>query len=95
MSHDSGHLWNTVFGFGGDPHFGPLHLLSYVFIFGGFILLAAAWRVLHRAQSAHELATSGPYQRIRHPQYAGFVLIIVVLMIKPYGLFGQREIERV
>jgi len=28
-------------------------------------------------------------------EIAGFVLIIVVLMIKPYGLFGQREIERV
>ena len=26
---------------------------------------------------------------------AGFVLIVVVLMVKPYGLFGQREIERV
>ncbi|MES2363214.1 MAG: branched-chain amino acid ABC transporter permease [Pseudomonadota bacterium] len=28
-------------------------------------------------------------------EIAGFVLIIIVLMIKPYGLFGQREIERV
>lgn len=28
-------------------------------------------------------------------EIAGFVLIIVVLMIRPYGLFGQREIERV
>lgn len=28
-------------------------------------------------------------------EIAGFILIIVVLMIKPYGLFGQREIERV
>ncbi len=28
-------------------------------------------------------------------EIAGFVLIILVLMVKPYGLFGQREIERV
>ena len=28
-------------------------------------------------------------------EIAGFTLIIVVLMVKPYGLFGQREIERV
>ena len=28
-------------------------------------------------------------------EIAGFVLIIFVLMVKPYGLFGQREIERV
>ena len=25
----------------------------------------------------------------------GFLLIIVVLMVKPYGLFGTRRIERV
>jgi branched-chain amino acid transport system permease protein len=28
-------------------------------------------------------------------EIAGFVLIVLVLMVKPYGLFGQREIERV
>ncbi len=28
-------------------------------------------------------------------EIAGFILIIVVLMVRPYGLFGQREIERV
>ena len=28
-------------------------------------------------------------------EIAGFVLIVIVLMVKPYGLFGQREIERV
>jgi branched-chain amino acid transport system permease protein len=28
-------------------------------------------------------------------EIAGFVLIVVVLMVKPFGLFGQREIERV
>ncbi len=28
-------------------------------------------------------------------EVAGFVLIVLVLLAKPYGLFGQREIERV
>lgn len=28
-------------------------------------------------------------------EIAGFVVIIIVLMIRPYGLFGQRELERV
>lgn len=28
-------------------------------------------------------------------EIGGFVLIVLVLMVKPYGLFGQREIERV
>jgi protein-S-isoprenylcysteine O-methyltransferase Ste14 len=82
LSHDSGHLWNTLFGWGGDPHAGPLHLLSYVFIGGGLILVGTAWRVLHRAQSAHELATSGPYRRVRHPQYVGFVLIMLGFLLQ-------------
>ena len=28
-------------------------------------------------------------------EIAGFVLILVVLMVRPYGLFGKAEIERV
>ena len=28
-------------------------------------------------------------------EIAGFVLIIVVLMVRPFGLFGERDIERV
>jgi branched-chain amino acid transport system permease protein len=28
-------------------------------------------------------------------EIAGFVVIVVVLMVRPYGLFGSREIERV
>jgi len=26
---------------------------------------------------------------------AGFAMIIVVLMIRPFGIFGERDIERV
>ena len=28
-------------------------------------------------------------------EIAGFIVIILVLMIRPYGLFGSRDIERV
>ena len=28
-------------------------------------------------------------------QVAGFAMIIVVLMIRPFGIFGERDIERV
>ncbi|CAJ0889298.1 hypothetical protein R77569_03963 [Ralstonia mannitolilytica] len=45
-------------------------------IFGGFILLATAWRVLYVTQSAHRLATTGIYARVRHPQYVAFILIM-------------------
>ena len=77
LTHDAGHLWNTLLGWKGDPHFNPLHLLSNVFIFGGFLLLYSAWKVLYEAQQSRTLATTGPYAHIRHPQYAGFMLIML------------------
>ena len=77
FSHNAGHLWDAVFGWKGDPHLNPLHLLSNVFIFGGFILLYSAWKVLFEAQRTHTLATTGPYAHIRHPQYAAFVLTML------------------
>ncbi|HXV23187.1 MAG TPA: isoprenylcysteine carboxylmethyltransferase family protein [Alphaproteobacteria bacterium] len=77
FSHDAGHLLEMLFGWQANPHFGPFHLLSFAFIGGGFILISAAWRVLHAAQQRHELATSGPYAYVRHPQYVGFILIML------------------
>jgi protein-S-isoprenylcysteine O-methyltransferase Ste14 len=82
FSHDAGHLWQTLLGWQGDPHVNPMHLLSNLFIFGGFIVLASAWRVLHAAQQAGQLATTGPYAYLRHPQYAGFVLIMVGFLLQ-------------
>lgn len=75
-SHDAGHLWELLFGWDGNPHFNPLHLLSNLVIGGGFVLIAAAWRVLYTAQRAGQLAMAGPYAAMRHPQYVGFVLIM-------------------
>ena len=82
MSHDAGHLLEMLFGWEGNPHFGPFHLLSFAFIGGGFWLLAGAWRVLHAAQSRGTLATTGPYARVRHPQYDGFVLIMFGFLLQ-------------
>jgi methanethiol S-methyltransferase len=81
-SHDAGHLWATLFRLQGDPHFDAFHVLSMVFIFGGFILLSAAWRALYRAQRTHELAVTGPYAYIRHPQYAAFIMIMVGFLLQ-------------
>jgi protein-S-isoprenylcysteine O-methyltransferase Ste14 len=80
--HDSGHLWHTVLGLKGDPHFDILHIASSISIVGGFILLSASWRVLYQAQRNHELATTGPYAYVRHPQYVGFVIIMLGFLLQ-------------
>ena len=82
FSHESGHLWHTLLGWKVDPHVDPLHILSNVLIFGGFLLLASAWKVLYAAQRQHRLATTGPYARVRHPQYGAFVLILFGFLLQ-------------
>jgi methanethiol S-methyltransferase len=77
FAHESGHLPEMLFGWRGNPHFGPFHIVSMLLIGGGFILLSAAWRVLYQAQREGTLAETGPYAYIRHPQYVGFVVIMI------------------
>jgi protein-S-isoprenylcysteine O-methyltransferase Ste14 len=82
LSHNTGHLWETLLGWGGDPHLNPLHLLSYALIAAGFVIIARAWDVLYRAQRAGRLATTGTYAAVRHPQYDGFVLILLGFLLQ-------------
>ena len=82
LSHNAGHLWSTLLGEKADPHFGALHIASYVFLGFGFYLLSSAWNVLYHAQRRNALATAGPYARIRDPQYVGFVLILFGFLLQ-------------
>lgn len=82
FAHDSGHFWEMIFGWKNNPHFGPFHLVSFGFIFLGFSILAAAWPVLHSALQSGNLAKTGIYARMRHPQYVGFVLIMFGFLVQ-------------
>ena len=82
LSHNAGHLWVDLVGWKGDPHLSPFHVASWIFIAGGFWLIAVAWSRLHAAAQAGRLATGGPYERVRHPQYAGFIAIMVGFLLQ-------------
>ncbi|GAB3466118.1 isoprenylcysteine carboxylmethyltransferase family protein [Massilia terrae] len=82
LSHDAGHLFETVTGIQVNPHFGALHIASDLLIVLGFMLLASAWDGLYKAQRAHTLATAGPYAKVRHPQYVGFVIIMFGFLLQ-------------
>ncbi|WP_339864791.1 isoprenylcysteine carboxylmethyltransferase family protein [Paremcibacter congregatus] len=82
LAHDSGHLLEMMFGWEGNPHFGPFHILSFIFIGGGFWILSAAWNVLYKAQREGKMAVTGLYAKIRHPQYIGFIAIMFGFLLQ-------------
>jgi methanethiol S-methyltransferase len=82
LGHDFGHLWYTLLGFQGNPHWNPIHIASNLLIFGGFILLSSAWTVLYRAQRSGTLATTGAYAYVRHPQYVAFIVIMLGFLLQ-------------
>jgi protein-S-isoprenylcysteine O-methyltransferase Ste14 len=82
FSHDAGHLLEELFGWRTNPHFGPFHILSFLFIGAGFILISTAWKVLYDAQQAREMARTGVYDYVRHPQYVGFILVMFGFLLQ-------------
>ena len=59
-----------------------INMLSFAFIFAGFALLSKSWHVLYHAQRRHQIAASGPYRLVRHPQYIGFVAIMLGFLLQ-------------
>lgn len=82
VTHRGGHIWNDLIGWKADPHISPFHIASYIAIIAGLVLIGRAWPVLRRAQRAGNLASTGPYSRMRHPQYSGFLLVMVGFLLQ-------------
>ncbi len=71
-----------MFGWKTNPHAGPFHILSFLFITAGFFLISAAWKTLYEAQQIGKLATTGTYSYVRHPQYVGFILVMFGFLLQ-------------
>ena len=82
FSHDAGHLLEMMFGWKANPHAGPFHMLSFIFIGAGFILISTGWNELYKAQKSRRLATTGVYSYVRHPQYIGFISVMFGFLLQ-------------
>lgn len=82
FSHNSGHIFESLLGIKGDPHFSLFHIVSNLLVGAGFILISLSWKVLYEAVKANKIAQTGPYKIIRHPQYLGFSLIILGFLLQ-------------
>lgn len=81
FSYSAGHFWQTLFGLDDTALAYSVYLASYLLIAAGFVLIAYAWRKLYEAQRANKLAHTGPYSYVRHPQYLGFMLVMLGLLL--------------
>jgi protein-S-isoprenylcysteine O-methyltransferase Ste14 len=79
FSHINGHLWVALAG-GSNYVWMMVMLISTAAMFGGLIIIAKAWKQIHKAGG--ELVTAGLYGRVRHPQYFGLFLITVGMLIQ-------------
>jgi protein-S-isoprenylcysteine O-methyltransferase Ste14 len=79
-----GHLWATLLDrLGLVPQAYGVALvmgISSVLIVAGLALMALGWWIIWRARG--ELVTGGLYAWMRHPQYAGVILVLVGFLIQ-------------
>lgn len=99
-------LWSTLFGVGESGMIIPM-IIGYALLFIGIGLFAEGWRELYYAHEKKELATTGLYSLVRHPQYTGlfialfgegvvhwptvFSLTLFPIIVIVYVLLARRE----
>jgi len=75
-------LWSSLLGVGETGMLISM-LLGYALLFIGIGLFIQGWRELYRARQQDQLATTGLYGLVRHPQYTGLFI----------GLFGEGVVH--
>ncbi len=78
FSHDGGHLLAVFFE---SPVLSiVVHPGSDIVLVAAFIIIGVSWKKIHRNSGV--LVSDGVYRYIRHPQYTGFILIILAFLIQ-------------
>ncbi len=84
LSGFEGHLWATLLAKLGilplQSGVALVMVLSTILIGIGLMLMAIGWREIYYSEG--KLVVTGLYGRIRHPQYTGFILVIVGFLIQ-------------
>jgi len=73
-----GHAWAYLFGLG-DSGATVCDWVGRGILATGMVIVWAAWRQIYRANG--KLVHDGLYRRVRHPQYAGFMLFMVGTLV--------------
>jgi len=103
-------LWSSLMGVGETGMLISM-LLGYALLFIGIGIFIQGWRELYRAHQQKQLATTGLYSLVRHPQYTGlfiglfgegvvhwptlFSVGLLPIIILAYGLLARSEEKRV
>lgn len=75
-------LWSSLVGLGETGMLISM-LVGYGLLFIGIGMFIQGWRELYRAHQQNQLATTGLYGLVRHPQYTGLFI----------GLFGEGVVH--
>lgn len=103
-------LWSSLMGVGETGMLISM-VLGYALLFVGIGIFIQGWRELYRAHKQNQLATTGLYSLIRHPQYTGlfiglfgegivhwptlFSVILLPVILLAYGLLARSEEKHV
>ena len=80
FAHESGNLIASLLGL--EQWSWAFMLTGGVLIAAGLFIVSAGWRRIHAGQRMGTLVTHGPYGVVRHPQYAGLLLMIVGALVQ-------------
>lgn len=78
LTHMSGHLLAGIVG--EQAFFTFLHPISVIMMILGATFIIVGWRKIHASEGM--LVTDGLYAFVRHPQYLGFLLLTLGMLIQ-------------